>query len=607
MEEHRPNRRRNFRPRNPDLRPVMASPSPFFGKAPLSYPLYLFLVLSVLILIVLVNGYVEIQRTRSQLFRVLETEGRIIIKGIETNSANLIASLEQARSYSPGSGIIESTEDSLSIEDLLIERLVSLALRLDQEAAQRSAGKASKAPSETMGLKHIYFLSGGSSDPARRQLPENLKKEPPFFQVVLTGKTRLAVLRGEGTWRESTPLAVAVARRFGPGIILISVSPDEYSFLTRQIIIQGFLEEFSGKGNIAYITVEGPDGQLIAQTAGQVSFRPGRENFKKEVGAKEQDLYWIGFKDQEVLEILRPFAPAGRSIGRIRLGLSLKEVNPILHQAGWNILLMSLVLIGLGVLSLYFIFHLQGRHFLKMKEMEEQIRLKEELSAMGQLAAGVAHEIKNPLNAISLVVQRLQQEFHWPEPEAQQEYERFTRIVRDEISRVNQIIGQFLMVARPLASRLEEHSLTAILDYVLEVLAEELRLKKIRLSKTWSPDLPLIYCDRFQLTQAFLNILNNALEAVPEGGEISVSVRPKEDNKIELIIRDNGRGIAPEDLKKIFAYYYTTKEKGVGLGLAITRKMIQAHGGTLEVRSVLAQGTTVMVGLPRRPGQGQKV
>ena len=82
---------------------------------------------------------------------------------------------------------------------------------------------------------------------------------------------------------------------------------------------------------------------------------------------------------------------------------------------------------------------------------------------------------------------------------------------------------------------------------------------------------------------------------------------PKEDNKIELIIRDSGRGIAPEDLKKIFAYYYTTKEKGVGLGLAITRKMIQAHGGTLEVRSVLAQGTTVMVGLPRRPGQGQKV
>ena len=606
MEDHRPNRRQTFRPRNPDLWPVMAFPSRFFGKAPLSYPLYLFLVLSVLILIVLVNGYVEIQRTRSQLFRVLETEGRIIIKGIETNSANLIASLEQARSYSPGSGIIESTEDSLSIEDLLIERLVSLALRLDQEEAQRSAGKASKAPSETMGLKHIYFLSGGSSDPVRRQLPENLKKEPPFFQVVLTGKTQLAVLRGEGTWRESTPLAVAVARRFGPGIILMSVSPDEYSFLTRQIIIQGFLEEFSGKGNIAYITVEGPDGQLIAQTAGQVSFRPGRENFKKEVGAKEQDLYWIGFKDQEVLEILRPFAPAGRSIGRIRLGLSLKEVNPILHQAGWNILLMSLVLIGLGVLSLYFIFHLQGRHFLKMKEMEEQIRLKEELSAMGQLAAGVAHEIKNPLNAISLVVQRLQQEFHWPEPEAQQEYERFTRIVRDEISRVNQIIGQFLMVARPLASRLEEQSLTAILDYVLEVLAEELRLKKIRLSKTWSPDLPLIYCDRFQLTQAFLNIFNNALEAVPEGGEISVSAGPKEDNKIELIIRDSGRGIAPEDLKKIFAYYYTTKEKGVGLGLAITRKMIQAHGGTLEVRSVLAQGTTVMVGLPRRPAQGQK-
>lgn len=593
-------------PRNPDRRTAMAFPARFFGKAPLSYPLYLFLVLSVLILIVLVNGYVEIQRTRSQLFRVLETEGRIIIKGIETNSANLMASLEQVRSFSTGSGLIESTEDSLGIEDLLIERLVTLALRLDQEEAQHPAGKAPWAPSETMGLKHIYFLIGGSSDPVRRELPEHLKKEPPFFQEVLLGKTRLAVLRREGPGREATPLAVAVARRFGPGLILIAVSPDEYRFLTRQIIIQGFLEEFSGRGNIAYITVEGADGRFIAQTAGEDSFRAAREHFRKEVGRGGEELYWIGFKDHEVLEILRPFAPAGRIVGRIRLGLSLKEVNPILHQAGRNILLMSLVLIGLGVLSLYFIFHLQGRHFRKMKEMEEQIRLREELAAMGQLAAGVAHEIKNPLNAISLVVQRLQQEFHWPEAGAQQEYERFTRIVRDEISRVNQIIGQFLMVARPLASRLEEQSLTAILDYVLEVLAEELRLKKIHLSKTWSPDLPLIFCDRFQLTQAFLNIINNALEAVPEGGEISLSAGPKEDDTIELVIRDSGRGIAPEDLKKIFAYYYTTKEKGVGLGLAITRKMIQAHGGTLEVRSVLDRGTTVIIVLPRRPAQDQK-
>ena len=108
--------------------------------------------------------------------------------------------------------------------------------------------------------------------------------------------------------------------------------------------------------------------------------------------------------------------------------------------------------------GLFFIFRLQGRHLRKLRDMEEQIRLKEELSAMGQLAAGVAHEIKNPLNAIGLVVQRLQQEFRWPVSEEQKEYERFTQIVRNEIARVNQIIGQFLMMAKPPEIKLEEQS-----------------------------------------------------------------------------------------------------------------------------------------------------
>jgi signal transduction histidine kinase len=111
----------------------------------------------------------------------------------------------------------------------------------------------------------------------------------------------------------------------------------------------------------------------------------------------------------------------------------------------------------------------------------------------------------------------------------------------------------------------------------------------------------VILCDRFQLTQAFLNILNNALEAMPEGGEIAVSAGKVSSEELEVRFKDTGQGIPPEEIKKIFAYYYTTKEKGVGLGLAITRKMIQAHQGTLEVQSAMGRGTTVIVRLPLRP------
>jgi signal transduction histidine kinase len=257
------------------------------------------------------------------------------------------------------------------------------------------------------------------------------------------------------------------------------------------------------------------------------------------------------------------------------------------------------VLLAFGILSFFIIFQIQDRHFSKIKELEEQMRLQEELSAMGQLAAGVAHEIKNPLNAIGLVVQRLQKEFRWEDPQGQQEYERFTGIVRDEISRVNKIIEQFLFVARPFQSEFKTQALEEIVDYVLDLLEETIQRNGIRMEKNWEKDLPPVMGDRSQLTQAFLNLLNNALEALPRGGSLKVVLKSIPGMKsIELRIEDNGPGIPPENLKKVFAHYFTTKEKGIGLGLAITQKIIQGHHGRLEVRSLPGQGTTVRVLLP---------
>jgi signal transduction histidine kinase len=493
--------------------------------------------------------------------------------------------------------LFERAEEVLTIEDLMIERLIALALRLDQTGPPLAANQEGQPDRNLVERRNIFFLKGGRNDPSWKNLPEFVTRGSLFFQPVLEGRSRLAVNRADRFRKNSFPLSLAVARRVGEGIILILVSREDYERLTRQIIIQGFLEEFSGKGNILYAGVESLEGQTI----GQAGAGPQQARGEKQALKDNRWLYRGQGGQEEVLEIIRPFIPGGQPLGRIRIGLSLKEVNPILDQARRNVIFMSLILMGLGLASLVFIFRLQGRHLEKIREMEEQIRLKEELSAMGQLAAGVAHEIKNPLNAIGLVVQRLQKEFAWPEAEQQQEYDRFTRIVRNEIDRVNRIINQFLMVAKPLESRLEEHSLTEILEYVLEVLAEEFRIHQITVLKDWGRDLPLISCDRFQLTQAFLNILNNGLEAMPDGGEITVSAKKGSAKEIEIQFKDTGQGIAPDELKKIFAYYYTTKEKGVGLGLAITQKMIRAHQGTLEVQSRVGQGTTVIVRLPLRP------
>ena len=502
----------------------MNLPKRLTGQKPFSYPFYLFSVMTVLFGVLMINGYFEIQRTRNHLFNILETEALLVVKGLEKNSGNLMNVLSQDHQPPPGPGTLEGSEESLSIEDLLIERLINLALQLDQDFAQKKDSPQSiKDRLAGSGLRTVYFLKPKATPDTWAALPDALKTGIPFFQKVISGKTRLAVFRGEGPWRQKLPLALAVARPLERGTILLLLSFDEYVFLSRQIIIQSFLEDFSGKGNITYLSVKDPAGKVIAQTGEKVS-EPSAENPER-IEIRDSSLFWIKGKKEDFLEVVRPFRPAGKDLGFVWLGLSLKEVNPILDQTRRNIILMGIVLLGLGMISLFFIFRLQSRHFQKMEEMGKEIRLKEELSAMGQLAAGVAHEIKNPLNAISLVVQRMGKEFIFDDPEEQKEYDRFTRIVRSEIARVNRIIGEFLMMAKPLDTKLENQVVIDILEYVLEIMEEEFRQKHIRVIKEWEKEIPLIRCDRFQLTQAFINIFNNALEAMPEGGTLRVTVR----------------------------------------------------------------------------------
>jgi signal transduction histidine kinase len=603
----------------------MSPPKQWLDQKTDRFPFYLILVLLVLIALLIINGYFEIQRTRSRLFKILETEGLLVIKGIEKNSGNLIGAFKTDRSTSAGPEAGELSEEILGIEDLLIERLINLALRLDQEAAKKNDFSPS-SPNQTEGLKHLFFLKTDPSDPSWKGLPKTLRVNPIFFHEILRGKSRLAVYRGEGPLRQTVPLAVAVGRRYGSGLILISLDLDEYLERMRQIIIQGFLDEFSGKGNIAYLIVEGNDGNILAKQGAENRSGQIIQGKKKIISQGNSGLYWIEDPSEEFLEVVRPFKPLESPIGQIRAGMSLKEINPILHQAGRTTLLTSLVLLGLGMISIFVIFRLQGRHFNKMQEMEKQIRLQEELSAMGQLAAGVAHEIKNPLNAISLVVQRLQQEFARHDPLEQKEYERFTGIVRNEIARVNRIIADFLLIAKPLEMRTEECSVVEIINYVLEVLGEEIRRKKNQVIPEWGEDIPSLRCDRFQMTQVFLNIFNNALEAMEEGGEIRLGIKQvrsseyrKKDLKsktkepgfvgdfLEISVQDTGKGIPPQELKRIFAPYYTSKEKGVGLGLAITQKIIRAHGGTLEIENQVGLGTRVTIRLPLQLSYLEKI
>jgi two-component system, NtrC family, sensor histidine kinase HydH len=234
------------------------------------------------------------------------------------------------------------------------------------------------------------------------------------------------------------------------------------------------------------------------------------------------------------------------------------------------------------------------RDLSEQRSMQRVINRQEKLSAMGELASGVAHEIRNPLNAIGILAQRLAIEFSPTTDE--EEYRQLVRAVVSEVYRVNAIIQRFLKFARPsklimIKSDLDEFMLT-----YRHLLQGEADAKGIRFTLNRGSGV-MVNIDREQMQQALLNLVQNAVEATEEGGMITISLFCRENQAI-IEISDTGRGIPENERAQIFNLYYTTKDEGTGMGLSIANQIIQSHGGIIEIESKEHQGTCFRIKLP---------
>jgi len=225
------------------------------------------------------------------------------------------------------------------------------------------------------------------------------------------------------------------------------------------------------------------------------------------------------------------------------------------------------------------------------KRTEELLRKSDKLSAVGQLAAGVAHEIRNPLTALKGFLRLM--------PAISTKEQGYIAIMDRELKRIESIVNEFLFVARPHSTVFAPHQLETIMIDTIELLKLQALMNSVEIISYFQPNLPSLLGDEHQLKQVFINIMKNAIEAMPGGGEMYIQVTFNDQTSQLLVrIKDTGGGIAPDRLPQLGEPFYSTKEKGTGLGLMVSYKILEAHNGYMVFNSTLNVGTQVDIYFP---------
>jgi PAS domain S-box-containing protein len=241
------------------------------------------------------------------------------------------------------------------------------------------------------------------------------------------------------------------------------------------------------------------------------------------------------------------------------------------------------------------------RDMTNVYKIQEEILRMDRLVSLGKLSSGIAHELRNPLAGIKTTAQALSEEMS--KDDSRREY--LNRITK-EIDRLNELLKTFFSFAKPQKLNLVYCHLKEIINEIIPFLIKEIVDKGIHFAEYYHPQLLKIKVDRTQMHQVFLNLFLNAIQAMPNGGELKIEVIPitsnspdgMKQNFIKINVSDTGKGIPTHIIQKIFDPFFTTKPKGIGLGLSITYQIIKKHGGTIKVESELGKGTSFVINLP---------
>ena len=564
-------------------------------------PVTLIISCAIFVILILVMGLMDLNRLDRSLVSFMEVRGLDVAEKIERESlGNYTSIMHMLRGEAAGETLIPLTDETFLTQESLIKALLGVIRTIDSRwAASGISPEEAKGVIEREGLWLLAVLDdGGRVLFQSRPLPgQVLARAKPVIQK---NKDLVIDLFG-GPERAARTGVVALRRSSGNGTILVALDDDAMRWWGMRIAMQRAVDEAGQTPGVVFVTVLDVRGAVLGAR--------GEQPAPQEITAKEKELLSgaaavaardIRLGEKEHLMVMAPLSLEGPPAGIVRVGFERDRMDQILERNRHFLFLSTGFIVLAGLFSLWFVFQNQKRHLARIEEMRKRLEQSERLSSLGQLAAGVAHEIRNPLNAISMASQRLQREYMPCEQDKGAEFGRLTGVIRDEIRRLNVIIEDFLTFSRSRRLELREFSLTEVIQKLARLMGEEARVRGIALTVRSGQDSLMVPMDVDKLQQALINIVKNAMESIEGTGSIDIVMEKRPGERAVVRISDTGSGLAPGEIEKIFDPDYTTKEKGLGLGLPIAFEIVRGHGGTIRVQSSPGRGTTFEVELPTK-------
>ncbi|MBW2596445.1 MAG: hypothetical protein JRC93_10815 [Deltaproteobacteria bacterium] len=566
-------------------------------------PLIVALVMLLFLSLILVMGIMDMRRLDKTLVGFMENRGLDIITTVENvaqeNLAYMYQTFKKDKEKSEKT-FVPLKDEEFSPQKALTNGLVDLAREIDTKWKAEHLDEEDLreiADREDLWLIAVLDERGRIVFKSREFLADLLTGT----NQNMTGDEGLIIDLFNRFGKLNEIGYIALRRKDESGTILIALDSAGLRYWSTKIAIKKAIEEVGLGQGLTYLSVINRNGKVLGQ-AGDI--REGSDkidNIALDVMNEKlkKTSHKVASGGCELLEITVPVRLDNKIAGFARLGLSRESSDKILRKNRNRMIIFMIFIMAIGILSMFVLYLNQKKYSLRMEEMGNRLQQAEKLSALGQLAAGVAHEIRNPLNAISMASQRIRREYPPDEEEKKRGFHHITGIIRDEIKRLNRIVEEFVIFSRNRRLEFSDHSITDVLERIVSLIREEADLKGIDIKTVWGNNDPLIIpMDVDKVRQAFYNLLKNAMEAISGKGTITISAEPNGRGMTSIKISDTGCGLTPDEIDRIFDPEYTTKEKGLGLGLSLVHEIIRGHGGEIHVESKVGAGTTFDILLP---------